>query len=380
MNAAAAGPVLAIVWLGGKAPRPSLQQAGFRRILHLDRPGGDTRDGLPARRAAVEVADRAGADWLMLLAPGESLTEEALVLVGPALGLYDAIFGAAHVEGGEEPVARLSRLAFDGPERLPHALLEWWVPASHLVRTETARRVLDRIGSREGRYWFLDYLFEIWADARCLKSAQPLLRRIGEPAPIGAKERDEVLRRLAAAPVFLPIVHGDVVYHLPYTGRNAGIEREQSRGLFFEAMELEALRRTVRPGARIVDVGANTGNHTIYFAGPMQAGLVTPFEPLPEAASALRAAVDRNRLTNVDLARLRTGVGDRPGRARAVSSERGGFGATRLVADPAGDIVVAPLDSMVSGRVDLLKIDVEGMEMSVLAGAAGLIARWRPLI
>ncbi len=35
---------------------------------------------------------------------------------------------------------------------------------------------------------------------------------------------------------------------------------------------------------------------------------------------------------------------------------------------------------MVSGRVDLLKIDVEGMEMSVLAGSRQLIRRWRPLI
>jgi hypothetical protein len=35
---------------------------------------------------------------------------------------------------------------------------------------------------------------------------------------------------------------------------------------------------------------------------------------------------------------------------------------------------------MVSGRVDLLKIDVEGMEMSVLAGSRDLIRRSMPLI
>ena len=63
-----------------------------------------------------------------------------------------------------------------------------------------------------------------------------------------------------------------------------------------------------------------------------------------------------------------------------MSSGRGGLGATRLAADPSGEIVVAPLDSMLSGPVDFLKIDVEGMEMSVLAGAAGLIGRWRPLV
>jgi FkbM family methyltransferase len=175
-------------------------------------------------------------------------------------------------------------------------------------------------------------------------------------------------------------VHGDAVYYLPYTGRNAGIEREQSRGLFFEAMELEELREVVKPGAHVVDVGANTGNHTIFFAGPMKAASVVPFEPLPAAADALRASVARNGLENVDLSRLGVGVSDREIRMRLVFSGRGGLGATSLEPDPAGEISVARLDSMVSGRVDLLKIDVEGMEMSVLAGSRELIRRWKPLI
>ncbi len=103
----------------------------------------------------------------------------------------------------------------------------------------------------------------------------------------------------------------------PIHGRNAGIEREQSRGLFFEAMELEELRKVVGPGAHVVDVGANTGNHTIFFAGPMKAASVLPFEPLPAAAAALRASVARNELTNVDLSRLGVGVADREDRARS---------------------------------------------------------------
>ena len=142
MGQGAARRVLAVAAPGGTASGLPRRRAGFARIVRLDRLGDDAEDSVAARLAAVEAASRAGADWLMLMAPGESLTEDALVLAWPALGLYDAIFGAAHVDGVEEPVAKLSRLAFDGRERLPHALLNWWVPASHLVRRSDPLRAI----------------------------------------------------------------------------------------------------------------------------------------------------------------------------------------------------------------------------------------------
>ncbi len=38
------------------------------------------------------------------------------------------------------------------------------------------------------------------------------------------------------------------------------------------------------------------------------------------------------------------------------------------------------LDSLVRDRVDFIKIDVEGMEMQALSGAAGLISACRPAL
>lgn len=379
MSAEKTAGTVAIVSLSGGRLASVPRKGGFSavRVLELE---GPAVDEFSARIEAVELARRAGAEWMIALAPGETVPEDAFELAAPGLGLFDAIFGAAHVARSGEEVARLSRLAFDTPERLPHALLNWWMPVAHLVRTEIASRTLQRVANGGNADWRLDYLFDIWGNARCMKSAQPLLHLDNEPEPLDAEARELVLQRLEALPVFLPIVHGDAVYHLPYTGRNAGIEREQSRGLFFEAMELEELRKVVKPGAIVVDVGANTGNHTVFFAGPMKAASVTPFEPLPAAAKALRAGVERNGLKNVDLSHLGKGVSDREGRAKLVFSGRGGLGATSLAADKAGEISVTTLDSMISGRVDLLKIDVEGMEMSVLAGSRELIRRSRPLI
>jgi FkbM family methyltransferase len=371
---------VAVVSLSGEAAARSPRNGAFDTTSCLTLPAGHSLDQLSARRAAADLARRANAEWMIALAPGETLADDAFELAAPGLDLYDAIFGSAHVRGSSDAVARLTRLAFDSADLLPHALLNWWMPAGHLVRTETAQKTLEHIAAKGTSHWRLDYLFDIWAGARCQKSAQPLLELDFEPEPLGAAQKDEVLRRLAEKPVFLPIIHGDAVYHLPYTGQNAGIEREQTRGLFFEAMELEELRKVVRPGARIIDVGANTGNHTIFFAGPMKAASVMPFEPLPAAADALRASVLRNGLKNVDLSHLGIGIAGEAGRARFVFSTRGGLGATSLEPDPAGEIVVETIDSVISGPVDFLKVDVEGMEMSVLAGSQRLIAQSRPLI
>jgi FkbM family methyltransferase len=90
--------------------------------------------------------------------------------------------------------------------------------------------------------------------------------------------------------------------------------------------------------------------------------------------------VAENNLKNVDLSCLGCAVGPSAGMLRAVPSTTAGLGATRFVSDSAGAIPVVPLDNLVTGPVDFMKIDVEGMEMPVLAGAAGLIAAQHPVL
>ncbi|GGE15917.1 hypothetical protein GCM10011390_38730 [Aureimonas endophytica] len=331
---------------------------------------------LAAMRAALRRAEAEGADWLSFVAPGERLAEEAEMLAAPALPLFDAVFGAIRAPASGT-VWRLSRLAFEAPERLPHALLHWWVGEPRFIR----RTVLaDLLAAGDEGATRIERLFRLWTGARCIKLAAPLAETLVEPLGLDADERRAVLERLAAEPVFLPVRHGETIYRLPYTGRNAGIEREQTRGQFFEAEELSILKERVGPGARVVDVGANTGNHTVFFAGPMRAARVLPFEPAPDTALALSRTVAINRLGNVDLAQLGKGVGAAPGRMRVVASERGGLGAAHLVDDPKGTIEVVRLDDVLTEAPGLLKIDVEGMELEVLAGAEATIRRARPLI
>jgi FkbM family methyltransferase len=357
------------------APPAGLAPGVFDAVVGLARTAPVGEGALQRLRAAATLAKAHGCDWLVAPGPGETLRADALGILAPAIGPYDAIFGAVHVTGSGEVVHRPSRLAFDAPERLPHALLNWWIGRTPFIRTDVALAMTGESG--RGDDW-LGALFTLWSVQRCIKLAAPLTDMAAPPAGLGAADRERVLARLAETPVFLPVAFGETVYRLPYTGLNAGIERDQTRGVFFEAAELGALKDRLGPGRRIVDIGANTGNHTVYFAGPMQAQCVVPFEPLPEIAAVLERAVAVNALGNVDLSKLRLGLSDGAGRMGIVRSERGGLGASRLVDDAEGEIAVTTLDDALTEPVDFLKIDVESMEMQVLAGASATIARYRP--
>jgi FkbM family methyltransferase len=201
------------------------------------------------------------------------------------------------------------------------------------------------------------------------------------PLPeLSGPDRERLTQHLEQEPVFMPVVHGPHTLRLPYTGVNPVIEREQMRGLFFEHEELRFLADRLPRGLRIVDAGANTGNHTLFFAAIMAAETVIPLEPHPRAVAAIRATVTANALTNVDLSGLGVAVGARAGFLRPVFSAGGGLGATRFVPDPHGEVPTAPLDALIEGPVGFIKIDVEGMEMEVLTGAAALLARDRPFL
>lgn len=161
----------------------------------------------------------------------------------------------------------------------------------------------------------------------------------------------------------------------------------QQTGTFYEVGALRLLRALLPPSPRIVDIGANFGNHSVYFARIGDAAWLLPIEPNPEVIPELRKNLAANGCS-ADLSYLGVAVGARPGRlhlcldpADAVIHNRGG---TRLVdshEQATGPTVpVIPLDDLVSGDIDLVKIDVEGMAVAVLEGASALIERCAPLI
>ena len=156
---------------------------------------------------------------------------------------------------------------------------------------------------------------------------------------------------------------------------------------FFSIEELEDLLFYVKPNSVILDIGANVGNHTVFFAKHFQAKNVVPFEVNPTAVELLRLNVELNHLTNVDLSQVGVGVGAQRGTLYLTKSIENNLAATSFstsISSRSKEISfkVDTLDNLLSSdtQVDFVKIDVEGMEFDVLDGGRKFIQKCRPVV
>lgn len=156
----------------------------------------------------------------------------------------------------------------------------------------------------------------------------------------------------------------------------------RATGCFYEPDVLLKAQEIHLPGTIIVDAGANIGNHVVFFAAVLGAKVIA-FEPYGPNYELLRLNVAANGLEGlVDTHPTALGaqdgsgtvrIGD-PGNLGTVSVQVGGG-----IQSGGGEISVRSLDGMnLQEPVGLIKIDVEGGEAAVLAGARQTIRRWRP--
>lgn len=139
--------------------------------------------------------------------------------------------------------------------------------------------------------------------------------------------------------------------------------------------ELPLLVRLVGPGDTAVDVGAHYGSHTAALAelvGP--SGRVIAFEPLPIAFRILERTVAANGFENVET--YQVAAGETLGSAKLLMNAD----PSRTRIDLDGDGVrVVTLDSLALDDVRFVKIDTEGHEDAVLAGATATLAK-QPIV
>jgi FkbM family methyltransferase len=159
---------------------------------------------------------------------------------------------------------------------------------------------------------------------------------------------------------------------------------------------LELRRKYFKDGVLAIDCGANIGVHTIEWAKRMTGwGQVLAIEAQERIYYALAGNIAINNCFNA--VALNAAVADKPGVLRMPQPDYlvPGFGSLELrkrantefigqAIDYSDERLTAvqaiAIDTLKLSRIDFIKIDVEGMELEALAGAAESIAQHRPAV
>ena len=171
-------------------------------------------------------------------------------------------------------------------------------------------------------------------------------------------------------------------------------------GMFYEGARepntANALARLTKPGNVVFDIGANVGSHTLPLAklvGPE--GMVYAFEPVEWAHKKLERNMELNSFKNIRLVPVALSDqvqmhGTEQFRASFKISNQSDVGVDgNLTQNWWGacdkvnvefDTVDAFVQNNKLGRLDLIKLDVDGYEGKVIRGAKNTLERFKPIV
>ncbi|NYD76466.1 FkbM family methyltransferase [Arthrobacter cupressi] len=151
---------------------------------------------------------------------------------------------------------------------------------------------------------------------------------------------------------------------------------------FYEHDLLEKISSIpMRDDGAIIDVGANIGNHTVYF-GKFFSNQVFSIEPVQANFQILEANIADNGLSDrvTPILAVAWDSSSNFSMSQSIPSNFGTFKATESTNEQAtvpGDT----LENLIGDQnIALMKVDVEGSEDSVIRGALPLITKYKPLI
>ena len=202
---------------------------------------------------------------------------------------------------------------------------------------------------------------------------------------------DRLLRRL-----FPPDGQARFEFSIPFFGyRYIGVSDSfiDWSAFFYGAYEDELLAeigRLLRSIEKplIVDVGANSGHHSLFFASLNDAS-VHAFEPNPELWSGFEQLIDANRLAQkIHLHKFGLGKSDDELIFYPPSGSNRGTGTFRkarnIGAKETDRLPVHHGDRCLSdlgiSQIDLIKVDVEGFEKDVIEGLENTLKTTRPIL
>ena len=170
--------------------------------------------------------------------------------------------------------------------------------------------------------------------------------------------------------------YGNIYYP---SNNNSSVIKAMLSGRTWEKKIIKIFREYIKKNDVVVDVGSYIGLHT--FEMSKLAKKVYSFEPQPLISACVMKSLEGLEITNVDHRNM--AIGDYSGKT-FIHTNNDGDASLEGIRDhkfkSKYECRIERLDNMINEPIKLIKIDVEGSEFQVLAGAIGLIEEHKPII
>lgn len=153
----------------------------------------------------------------------------------------------------------------------------------------------------------------------------------------------------------------------------------------YSQSEVDLFGKVVKQGDTVLEIGGNIGSLMLPLSRLIGNGILMTFEPERTAFYALAGNIAINNLRNVFC--FQQAMGKETGAIKIPEldiDKTENFGGLELDKDysqcPHYPVGLNTIDNLGLQRCDLIKIDVEGMELAVLEGAAKTIEKFNPIL
>ncbi len=168
------------------------------------------------------------------------------------------------------------------------------------------------------------------------------------------------------------------------------LKKDVDRGIYFGTFEFEntfLFFDLIKKGDIIVDIGANIGFYSLLAASKLQdGGKVYSFEPSKFIINELKSNIEINNYKNIEV--FDFALSDSSGKKDFYRCEDDAYNS--LLAKPMQKVVsidsvdVITLDDFIMmnniSKIDVIKIDAEGLDYEILKGAQQTIMNFKPII
>jgi FkbM family methyltransferase len=149
----------------------------------------------------------------------------------------------------------------------------------------------------------------------------------------------------------------------------------------WEPQIASVITRLLEPGDTVLDIGAHVGHHSLVAAQAVgESGRVYAFEATPQTFAALKNNIGLNHFANIEARHM--AICERTGSINMFLAAHEDNSRNSLIEVDGRQAVEVPctrlddlLDEIPCSTIKFIKIDVEGAEAAVFAGARGLLAR-----